>query len=94
MSERARDEFGFLRMWSIYPAQIQPIVDAMAPDFREVAKAGDILLAAQKASWGPIQHEGDLHDRATYRYFWELIQRARLSGQKLPEAAESAFFAS
>lgn len=93
-AKRAHDEFGFLRMWSIYPAQIQPIVDAMAPDFREVTSACDILLAAQAAHWGPIQHAGDLHDRATYRYFWELVQRARLSGQKLPEAAETAFFGS
>jgi citrate lyase subunit beta/citryl-CoA lyase len=65
----------------------------MAPDFREVTKACEILVAAQKASWGPIQHAGDLHDRATYRYFWELVQRARVSGLKLPEAAEQAFFA-
>jgi citrate lyase subunit beta/citryl-CoA lyase len=92
-ASRARNEFGFLRMWSIYPAQIQPIVDAMAPDFREITRAADILLAAQKADFGPIQHEGDLHDRATYRYFWELLQRARISGGKLPEAAEQAFFA-
>jgi citrate lyase subunit beta/citryl-CoA lyase len=92
-ARRARMEFGFLRMWSIYPAQIQPIVDAMSPDYSEVATATDILLAAQKASWGPIQHAGELHDRATYRYFWELVQRARVSGQKLPEAAEAAFFA-
>jgi citrate lyase subunit beta/citryl-CoA lyase len=91
-ARRARHEFGFLRMWSIYPAQITPIVDAMAPDFGEVATACEILLAAQKADWGPIQHAGDLHDRATYRYFWELVQRAKISGQKLPEAAEAAFF--
>ncbi len=91
-ARRAREELGFLRMWSIYPAQIQPIVEAMAPDFREVTKGCEILVAAQKASWGPIQHEGDLHDRATYRYFWELVQRARLSGQKLPEGAEAALF--
>ena len=36
---RARHEFGFLRMWSIYPAQIQPIVDAMKPDHSEVQDA-------------------------------------------------------
>ena len=36
-ARRARNEFGFLRMWSIYPAQIQPIVDAMKPDYAEVA---------------------------------------------------------
>ncbi|HTJ45120.1 MAG TPA: aldolase/citrate lyase family protein [Kofleriaceae bacterium] len=86
-ARRANQEFGFLRMWSIYPAQIQPIVEAMAPDFSEVARACEILLAAEAASWGPIQHAGDLHDRATYRYFWELVQRARVSGQKLPEEA-------
>lgn len=83
-AKRAHDEFGFLRMWSIYPAQIKPIVDAMAPDFSEVKTGCEILLAAQKASWGPIQHAGDLHDRATYRYYWELVQRAHVSGQELP----------
>ena len=91
-AKRARDELGFLRMWSIYPAQIQPIVDAMKPDFGEVKTACDILLAAQQASWGPIQHAGDLHDRATYRYFWELVQRARVSGATLPPEAQQAFF--
>lgn len=29
---RARNEFGFLRMWSIYPTQIDAIVAAMTPD--------------------------------------------------------------
>jgi citrate lyase subunit beta / citryl-CoA lyase len=88
---RAKNQFGFLRMWSIYPAQIQPIVDAMAPDFSEVQRGCEILLAAQKASWGPIQHAGDLHDRATYRYFWELVERAKVSGRPLPAEAERWF---
>ncbi len=92
-ARRARHEFGFLRMWSIYPTQIQPIVAAMSPDFSEVTRACEILLAAQNASWGPIQHAGDLHDRATYRYFWELVQRAQVSGQKLPAEAEGWFTA-
>jgi len=83
-ARRAHDQFGFLRMWSIYPAQIEPIVKAMQPDFSEVTRACEILLAAEAASWGPIQHAGDLHDRATYRYFWELVQRAKVSGQELP----------
>ncbi len=88
---RARMELGFLRMWSIYPAQIEPIVKAMAPDFTEVERACAILLAAEAAAWGPIQHEGDLHDRATYRYFWQLVQRARVSGQVLSEAVTRWF---
>jgi citrate lyase subunit beta/citryl-CoA lyase len=89
---RARNEFGFLRMWSIHPSQIQPIVDAMKPDLGEVKEAGEILLAAQRASWGPIQYAGELHDRATYRYFWELLQKAKVTGVTLPEEAAAAFF--
>ena len=89
---RARSEFGFLRMWSIHPSQIQPIVDAMKPDLGEVADASEILLAAQRAHWGPIQYHGELHDRATYRYFWDLLQKARVTGVALPEPASEAFF--
>jgi citrate lyase subunit beta / citryl-CoA lyase len=92
-ARRARLDFGFLRMWSIYPAQIGPIVDAMKPDHTEVQDASAILLAAQKADWGPIQHRGELHDRATYRYYWELLQKARVTGMKIPDEAAGAFFA-
>ncbi len=91
-ASRARNEFGFLRMWSIYPTQISAIVDAMKPDYSEVADAANILLAAQQAEWGPIQYAGELHDRATYRYFWELLQKAKKTGVAMPEAAEKAFF--
>ncbi len=91
-ARRARMEFGFLRQWSIYPTQIQAIVDAMKPDHGEVETAAAILLAAQAADWGPIQHAGELHDRATYRYYWEVLQKARVTGLKLPVAAETAFF--
>ncbi len=91
-ASRARNEFGFLRMWSIYPTQIDAIVAAMQPDHSRVEKGCQILLAAQEVNWGPIQFEGELHDRATYRYFWELVQTARVTGEKLPEAAEKAFF--
>jgi citrate lyase subunit beta/citryl-CoA lyase len=35
-ARRARTEFGYLRMWSIHPNQIIPIVEAMRPDFSEV----------------------------------------------------------
>jgi citrate lyase subunit beta/citryl-CoA lyase len=89
---RARTEFGFLRMWSIHPSQIQAIVDAMKPDLSETEDAANILLGAQRADWGPIQYKGELHDRATYRYFWEVVQKARVSGVALPAAAEQAFF--
>lgn len=91
-ASRARNEFGFLRMWSIYPTQIQAIVDAMKPNFDEVVDAANILLAAQAADWGPIQYAGELHDRATYRYFWEVLQKAKLTGVAISKEADQAFF--
>lgn len=92
-AERARKEFGYLRMWSIHPNQIVPIIEAMRPDFSEVDTAAEILLAAQNNDWGPIQHAGRLHDRASYRYYWELLMRARATGMTLPTEAFSRFFA-
>ncbi|MDO9205673.1 MAG: aldolase/citrate lyase family protein [Methylotenera sp.] len=91
-ASRARNEFGFLRMWSIYPTQIEAIVDAMKPNFDEVQDGANILLAAQKADWGPIQYDGELHDRATYRYFWEILQKAKLTKVAIPAEAAQAFF--
>ncbi|MFB5650693.1 HpcH/HpaI aldolase/citrate lyase family protein [Leptospira wolffii] len=91
-AKRAHDEFGFLRMWSIYPTQIQAILDAMAPDYSEVQTSAAILIKAQDAEWGPIQHDGDLHDRATYRYFWEVLQKAKLTGIVISEEATKRFF--
>ncbi|WP_281985209.1 HpcH/HpaI aldolase/citrate lyase family protein [Azonexus hydrophilus] len=90
---RARREFGYLRMWSIHPNQIQPIVEAMRPDFSEVQAASEILIAAQDKDWGPIQHAGKLHDRASYRYYWELLDRAHVTGMELPDVAKQRFFA-
>jgi len=92
-AKRAHDEFGFLRQWSIYPAQIEPITRAMAPSNDEVAEAEAILLKAFAADWGPIQHEGNLHDRATYRYYWQQLQRARIQNVELGQEVVDRFFA-
>ena len=91
-AKRARQEFGYLRMWSIHPKQIVPIIEAMRPDFSEVETAAAILIAAQDKDWGPIAHEGRLHDRASYRYYWELLARAHATGMTIPEAAQQRFF--
>lgn len=91
-ARRAREQFGFLRMWSIHPDQIEPIVAAMRPDFAAVEEAGAILLAAAAADWGPIQIDGRLHDRASYRYYWELLERAHATGVALPDAVYHRFF--
>ena len=91
-ARRARHEFGFLRMVSIYPAQIRPIVDAMKPDYSEVEAGAAILLAAQNAGWGPIRYAGELHDRAAYRHYWAMLQKAKITGVAIPAAADKAFF--
>jgi len=88
---RARAEFGYTRMWSIHPDQIAPIVAAFTPAADELEDATDILLAAQAAHWGPIRHRDTLHDRASFRYFWTVLRRARAAGARLPVAA-AAFF--
>ena len=95
-ARRASRELGYIRMWSIHPAQIQPIVEAFAPSVAEVDVAIAILLATQAAHWTPIRHaqrgQDQLHDRSSYRYFWQLIQRARRTGQPLPVEAPLTLF--
>ena len=82
---RARATIAFTRMWSIHPAQIRPIVDAFAPRTDEVALAAEILLAAQAAD--ATRHGDTLHDRASYRYYWSVLRRARATGQPVPAEA-------
>lgn len=84
---RAKNEFAYTRKWSIHPNQIPVIVKALSPTSSDIEMAAAILLAAQEANWGPIQHAGKLHDRASYRYFWTVLQKAHLSGQTIPPAA-------
>jgi citrate lyase subunit beta / citryl-CoA lyase len=91
-ARRARDEFGFLRMWSIHPSQIEPIVRAMRPGAAEIEEAATVLAAAQAADWAPLAVGGKLHDRASYRYCWTVLQRAHSTGAPLPAAA-AAFYA-
>ena len=68
MYRHASPELGYTRMWSIHPAQIQPIVDAIAPSVAEVDEAIAILLATLAAHWTPIRHaqrgQDQLHNRA------------------------------
>jgi citrate lyase subunit beta/citryl-CoA lyase len=86
-AQRAAAEFGFTRMWSIHPDQIKPIIKAFTPRMSEVNEATNILVEAANARWGPIAQHGRLHDRASYRYYWTVLQRAKLAGLALPEAA-------
>ena len=83
-ARKANREFGYTRMWSIHPAQIRPILAALAPDDVEIERAGRIIVAAVAADWAPISEDGVLHDRASYRYFWQVLERAHQTGRAIP----------
>ena len=87
----ASQTLGFTRMWSIHPSQIRPILQAMAPADKDIAQAAAVLLAAQQADWAPISHAGQLHDRASYRYFWQVLERAHATGRAMPTEAQQFF---
>ena len=78
-------------MWSIHPAQIRPILAAFAPNEREIERASSIIEAAVHAEWAPIQYDNQLHDRASYRYFWHVIERAHQTGRPLPDTIRPFF---
>jgi citrate lyase subunit beta/citryl-CoA lyase len=90
-AQKAARELGYTRMWSIHPDQIRPILEAMAPSEAQIDQASQIILAAQAASWAPISHAGQLHDRASYRFFWQLIERAHQTGRHLPAPMQALF---
>lgn len=83
-ARHASRALGFGRMWSIHPDQIRPILAAFAPAANEVDHASRIVCAAHAADWAPISLEGRLHDRASYRYFWQVLVRAHQTA-RLPD---------
>lgn len=95
-AEKASRQFGYTRMWSIHPAQIRVIVDAFSPTTAEVDQAIEIITAAQAAGWAPIRHRDTLHDRASFRYFWHVLERAHQTsyadGAQLPAEIRQAYF--
>ena len=91
-ARRAAQELGYTRMWSIHPGQIRPILAAFAPEASAVEEAARILLAAAAADWAPINHAGVLHDRASYRYYWQVLERAQQTAQALPAGVKPWFY--
>jgi citrate lyase subunit beta/citryl-CoA lyase len=84
-ARKAAQDFGFTRMWSIHPEQIRPILEAFAPSPHEIDTASKLILAAAAAQWAPISFQGKLQDRASYRYYWQVLERAHRTGRILPQ---------
>ena len=84
-AHKAARELGYTRMWSIHPDQIRPILAAFAPEDHEIHAAADLIGCAADADWAPVQFEGRLHDRASYRFYWQVLERAHQTGHTLPD---------
>jgi len=90
-ARKAARELGYTRMWSIHPDQIRPILEAFAPSAGEIETASRIIAAAAQARWAPISHQGKLEDRASYRYYWQVLERAHQTGRQLPGEVQGWF---
>lgn len=90
-ARKAGRELGYTRMWSIHPAQIRPILAAFAPAEADVENASKIIAAGVLSDWAPISFKGQLHDRASYRYFWQLLERAHRTGRVIPADVQHYF---
>jgi citrate lyase subunit beta / citryl-CoA lyase len=91
VARKAYRELGYTRMWSIHPAQIRPILAAFAPSLQELEVASNLIAAAALADWAPISFAGQLHDRASYRYYWQVIERAQRTGTAMPASMQMYF---
>jgi citrate lyase subunit beta/citryl-CoA lyase len=88
---QASRSLGYTRMWSIHPLQIRPILAAFSPSDHEIQEAADIISNASQADWAPISFSGKLHDRASYRYFWQVLERAHQTGRAMPSEVQLFF---
>ena len=88
---QAARQFGYTRMWSIHPSQVRPILAAFSPDESAVQQAAEIIEAGYIVDWAPINHNNRLHDRASYRFYWHVLERAHATGKALPSGVQALF---
>jgi hypothetical protein len=88
-ARRARDEFGYLRMWSIHPSQIDPIVERCARAPR-VEKAQTIIRGAGRRVGTAAHRRRAARSRVVPAGVDDLAARAR-RGRPL-DAARAAYF--
>ncbi|MDO8283765.1 MAG: aldolase/citrate lyase family protein [Rhodoferax sp.] len=87
----AAGALGYTRMWSIHPGQIRPILRAFTPSLEAIEMAARIVEKASREEWAPISVDGKLHDRASFRYFWQVLERAHQTGCEMPGSTHAFF---
>lgn len=90
-ARQASQELGYTRMWSIHPAQVRPILQAFAPNPQEIEIATKIVALGADHAWAPASFDHQLHDRASYRYYWQVLERAHQTGAAMPAQAQAFF---
>lgn len=91
VARMAAQSFGYTRMWSIHPDQIRPILRGLSPAQQEIEQAAHVIEQASSRDWAPISVQGTLHDRASYRFYWQVLERAHGTGCALPDNMKKYF---
>ena len=56
-----------------------------------VQQAAEIIEAGYIVDWAPVNHNNRLHDRASYRFYWHVLERAHATGKALPCGVQALF---
>ncbi len=93
-ARRANTELGVSQLRSIHTNQIRPILRAFAPIDNENEQASETICAALAAAWTPLSLGCKLYDRASFRYYWNVLERAHQTARLGLHDPAQAFFVS
>lgn len=65
----AYTKYGFSRMSSIHPAQIDPILAGFSLSDNDIEEAFEIIKYAESKNWKPIMHKGLFYDLPSYKFY-------------------------
>jgi citrate lyase subunit beta / citryl-CoA lyase len=66
-------------------------LQAFAPAAQDIENATNIVALGAGCAWAPASFNGQLHDRASYRYYYQLLERAHRTGVALSNQALTWF---
>jgi citrate lyase subunit beta/citryl-CoA lyase len=73
------------------PTRSAPSSRPSRPTKAQIQMATNILVKAAAADWAPTQIDGTLHDRASYRHFWQVLDARPRNRAPLPSEAKAWF---